>query len=342
MTKEEKLQEFNQFKAQVFEWRDAHETEYLKFVDKMNRVNGIFPYIKLYILFRIRMGKFHKIWKRIWSGAEHTQFKELDKKFDGSRIAKMLVDDFQMQRGGNTSPLILSWMLSGDLFETVLEKLDSLIKTEGLNVNEQRVILWAMDYALTSSYFYRTKDEWADYAHDLSVLSPKSVALSRIRIYIGENTSDSETTQVQQDEAIVSASSNAASAPAEAMASTPTIAQDEASPKKRNVKETIRKPLIELLHCSHKPEIIEYIRTFLTDHRSAVDCIRLLKALNRMEIYTQGTVLPIFHDALLMQYPDISIRGTRAFQYAYGAIGKDSEPEINKLADEMTKIIEEK
>lgn len=308
-------EQFELFKQQVLEWRDAHEDEYINFAEKMSRDDKITAYAKLYLKLGKSLPRFQELWHSCWSGAKRSDLSLVEQLSKETGIAQFLVEEFQQQKNGTTVPLLLSWMFSGAMFEVILGVLENSINKNQIPTFVRPVIprIMKADVSVSVKNGYRSVNDWKQYADDLAIVAPKSISLKILKdfieangekLYVVDDTVESPEAEVDVDQnpeqkSEVEDSNSTAPVYQEAVEETITTALSSEKP----VEESRPVEMFSnLLLCENKISVVDVVRKHLLIHRRGVDMAELLLVMLDLEIYDGGDDTARFVRALKAEY----------------------------------------
>ena len=308
-------EQFELFKQQVLEWRDAHEDEYINFAEKMSRDDKIIAYAILYLKLVKSLPRFQKLWHSCWSGAKRSDLSLVEQLSKETGIAQFLVEEFQQQKNGTMVPLLLSWMFSGAMFEVILGVFENSINKNQIPTFVRPVIprIMKADVSVSVKNGYRSVNDWKQYADDLAIVAPKSISLKILKdfieangekLYVVDDTVESPEAEVDVDQnpeqkSEVEDSNSTAPVYQEAVEETITTALSSEKP----VEESRPVEMFSnLLLCENKISVVDVVRKHLLIHRRGVDMAELLLVLLDLEIYDGGDDTARFVRALKAEY----------------------------------------
>jgi hypothetical protein len=308
-------EQFELFKQQVLEWRDAHEDEYINFAEKMSRDDKITAYAKLYLKLGKSLPRFQELWHSCWSGAKRSDLSLVEQLSKETGIAQFLVEEFQQQKNGTMVPLLLSWMFSGAMFEVILGVLENSINKNQIPTFVRPVIprIMKADVSVSVKNGYRSVNDWKQYADDLAIVAPKSISLKILKdfieangekLYVVDDTVESPEAEVDVDQnpeqkSEVEDSNSTAPVYQEAVEETITTALSSEKP----VEESRPVEMFSnLLLCENKISVVDVVRKHLLIHRRGVDMAELLLVMLDLEIYDGGDDTARFVRALKAEY----------------------------------------
>lgn len=312
-------EQFELFKKQVLEWRDAHEDEYIEFAEKMSRDDKITAYAKLYLKLGKSLPRFQKLWHSCWSGAKKSDLSLVEQLSKETGIAQFLVEEFQQQKNGTMVPLLLSWMFSGAMFEVILGVLENSINKNQIPTFVRPIIprIMKADVSVSVKNGYRSVNDWKQYADDLAIVAPKSISLKILKdfievngqkLYVANAIEKSQEVEVDEDqnpeqESEGEDNSNIAPTDQETEEETmiATHSAEEPAEEAAEQSQPVEK-FSNLLLCENKVSVVDVVRKHLLIHRRGVDIAELLLVILNLEIYDGGDDTARFVRALKAEY----------------------------------------
>jgi len=124
---EKTIERWERFKAQVLEWKTAHNDEYLVFAKKMDTSSGA-GFMEMALLMQKQLPELMTAWEKRWKDDSRGTMEELDRIVLKSDILKAWIGKVCNNNASNIDdigPLTLCWIIYGQMFETVIRHVSS-------------------------------------------------------------------------------------------------------------------------------------------------------------------------------------------------------------------------
>ena len=270
---------YEQFKADILQWKNTHREEYCRFARLMTNGDER-QYLAICRSIFKQLPKIKTEWELCWNDDSKDDFNDIDLLFKEESVPKQIVETFQKQRENNNSndsvlvslwgrvksffsgkyrhitlsaPLVLSWLYYGKSFEAMVSMIDKQMKHPKVdNADRQSCSFVAkqiIDVSIKNGF--RTKADWDRYFSMNDAIRKGN---------IGEWALQSVT-----DEMKAGNDNNACTTNLEETNIDTTTAQRTAGKKKIQ-----ERPLAEYLDCENKEAVIQCIRNFVTVNTNAV------------------------------------------------------------------------
>ena len=266
---------YEQFKADILQWKNTHREEYSRFARLMTNGDER-QYLAICRTIFKQLPKIKTEWELCWNDDSRDDFNDIDLLFKEESVPKQIVETFQKQRESNNShdsvqtslwnrvksffsgkpkepgvtlsaPLVLSWLYYGKSFEAMVGMIDRQMKhPKADNADRQSCSFVArqiIDVSIRNGF--RTKADWDRYFSMNDAIRKGN---------IGEWALQSVAEEMKTD------NGNIADVVTDA-----DVAQRTAGKKKIQ-----ERPLAEYLDCENKEAVIQCIRNFVTVNTSAV------------------------------------------------------------------------
>lgn len=297
---------FEQFKQEVLAWKEEHRDEYNRFSRMMAESDGM-EFVMLYKSCTKLLPAFVKEWKSQWSGDGTIDFGRFDTKVQSSKLAKVWVDRFHYHKEDMTANLVLSWMLFGRSYETMVTLLEGYANDEKNGRIIRTICAKAIKYIINSSIKsgYRTREQWDDFHSEQQMLKDKDAtgwAMKDIDKTMEANLVN-EAIQEGQDEK-----------PEEI----PDVSGDIPPSEDKQDEQVQEAPpmLADFLFCDNKERVLQAIHDYFRVNSQAKDMAYVNIAMLQMGISRKYHDEKTFYQALVNQYPDITFKALRSYRDA--------------------------
>lgn len=340
---------YEQFKADILQWKNTHREEYCRFARLMTNGDER-QYLAICRSIFKQLPKIKTEWELCWNDDSKDDFNDIDLLFKEESVPKQIVETFQKQRENNNSndsvlvslwgrvksffsgkyrhitlsaPLVLSWLYYGKSFEAMVSMIDKQMKHPKVdNADRQSCSFVAkqiIDVSIKNGF--RTKADWDRYFSMNDAIRKGN---------IGEWALQSVT-----DEMKAGNDNNACTTNLEETNIDTTTAQRTAGKKKIQ-----ERPLAEYLDCENKEAVIQCIRNFVTVNTNAVHQALPFYVLKELRLVAGMHTAKEYSTGLALQFPDLlTLKSESAIRQAVGFL-KAAKHVIKDGRDQSAPLIE--
>lgn len=340
---------YEQFKADILQWKNTHREEYCRFARLMTNGDER-QYLTICRSIFKQLPKIKTEWELCWNDDSKDDFNDIDLLFKEESVPKQIVETFQKQRENNNSndsvlvslwgrvksffsgkyrhitlsaPLVLSWLYYGKSFEAMVSMIDKQMKHPKVdNADRQSCSFVAkqiIDVSIKNGF--RTKADWDRYFSMNDAIRKGN---------IGEWALQSVT-----DEMKAGNDNNACTTNLEETNIDTTTAQRTAGKKKIQ-----ERPLAEYLDCENKEAVIQCIRNFVTVNTNAVHQALPFYVLKELRLVAGMHTAKEYSTGLALQFPDLlTLKSESAIRQAVGSL-KTTRHVIKDGKDQSALLIE--
>lgn len=340
---------YEQFKADILQWKNTHREEYFRFARLMTNGDER-QYLAICRSIFKQLPKIKTEWELCWNDDSKDDFNDIDLLFKEESVPKQIVETFQKQRENNNSndsvlvslwgrvksffsgkyrhitlsaPLVLSWLYYGKSFEAMVSMIDKQMKHPKVdNADRQSCSFVAkqiIDVSIKNGF--RTKADWDRYFSMNDAIRKGN---------IGEWALQSVT-----DEMKAGNDNNACTTNLEETNIDTTTAQRTAGKKKIQ-----ERPLAEYLDCENKEAVIQCIRNFVTVNTNAVHQALPFYVLKELRLVAGMHTAKEYSTGLALQFPDLlTLKSESAIRQAVGSL-KTTRHVIKDGKDQSALLIE--
>ena len=340
---------YEQFKADILQWKNTHREEYCRFARLMTNGDER-QYLAICRSIFKQLPKIKTEWELCWNDDSKDDFNDIDLLFKEESVPKQIVETFQKQRENNNSndsvlvslwgrvksffsgkyrhitlsaPLVLSWLYYGKSFEAMVSMIDKQMKHPKVdNADRQSCSFVAkqiIDVSIKNGF--RTKADWDRYFSMNDAIRKGN---------IGEWALQSVT-----DEMKAGNDNNACTTNLEETNIDTTTAQRTAGKKKIQ-----ERPLAEYLDCENKEAVIQCIRNFVTVNTNAVHQALPFYVLKELRLVSGMHTAKEYSTGLALQFPDLlTLKSESAIRQAVGSL-KTTRHVIKDGKDQSALLIE--
>ena len=342
---------YEQFKADILQWKNTHREEYSRFARLMTNGDER-QYLAICRTIFKQLPKIKTEWELCWNDDSKDDFNGIDLLFKEESVPKQIVETFQKQRESNNShdsaqtslwnrvksffsgkpkepsvtlsaPLVLSWLYYGKSFEAMVGMIDKQMKhPKADNADRQSCSFVArqiIDVSIRNGF--RTKADWDRYFSMNEAIEKGNIgewALQSVAEEMKTGNGDNEiTADVKTDTDVTS------------------MAQRTAGKKKIQ-----ERPLAEYLVCGNKEAVISCIRNFVTVNTSAVHQALPFYVLKELRLVAGMHTAKEYSTGLTLQFPDLlTLKSESAIRQAVGFL-KMARHVIKEGKDQPALLIE--
>ena len=308
-TTDKRYANFNAFKEDLLQWKNAHQEEYAQFARQMNDGDG-FQFVRFFYAANQQLPGLMKTWQTFYDDDTVDKLSQMSLYFKEKAIPQHIIAQFQRQRDEVpvvqpktkwpfrlwknqqsiekpkeqimlSAPLVLSWLVFGRSFETMADALTSIANDPSAGTLGRLVCSYTIKHVIEASIKsgYRTHESWREYVelHE-SIRNGKisSWALKSIN-----TDGNDKATSVQ-----------------------PAIIQEE-EPKPRGRRASQEKSLIEYLKCNNAEGVIDVIRDFVITHNTAYGLALPYYALCELNLFRELINAKEYSIGLVREFGDI-------------------------------------
>ena len=338
---------YEQFKADILQWKDAHREEYRRFAKMMADGNEM-QYLAVCRAIFKQLPGIKKEWQQSWCDDSTDAFGNIGLHFKENAVPGQIVELYRKQREEDavtspssfwgkvksffrgmsgrvtlSAPLVLSWLYYGKSFEAMVDMVSRQAEHSKAGNAERMgcsiVVRQIIEVSIKNGF--RTQEDWDEYFAMKGAIEKGSIgewALQSVKDGMDGN----DTVGNQTD----TTDSGNGTAP-----------QTQRTAGRKKIQE---RPLADYLKCGNKEAVIQCIRRFVSINTSAVHQalpfyvlkdLRLVAGLHAAKEYSVGMVL---------QFPDLpSLKSESAIRQAVGFL-KTAKHVIKDGKDQMAPLIE--
>lgn len=307
-TTDKRYANFNAFKEDLLQWKNAHQEEYAQFARQMNDGDG-FQFVRFFYAANQQLPGLMKTWQTFYDDDTVDNLSQMSLYFKEKAIPQQIIEQFQRQRDEVpivqtktkwpfrlwqnkqshekpkeqimlSAPLVLSWLVFGRSFETMADALTSIANDSSAGAFGRFACSCTIKHIVNASIKsgYRTHESWREYVelHE-SIRNGKIASWALKSIKADDN---NKTTSVQ-----------------------PSIIQEEVKPRGRRAAQ--EKSLIEYLKCDNAERVIEIIRDFVITHNTSYGLALPYYALSELDLFCELINAKEYSIGLAREFSDI-------------------------------------
>lgn len=173
-------QDFEQFKAEIKAWLDAHPDEYDRFVAEVNdkSATGLFKIFKLGLRLAPKM---MLRYKRECHG-DLADEQRIQAYAADNDTAKSLVEEFRHVAKDSIVPAMLAWLYYGKCYETMVLQLEAETTNQANNFMEKKFAGLMVRFVIRSSVRnkMRTKEDWETFYNEKKTIDSGNIVAEGI------------------------------------------------------------------------------------------------------------------------------------------------------------------
>ena len=343
---------YEQFKADILQWKNTHREEYSRFARLMTNGDERQYLAICRAIFR-QLPEIKREWELCWNDDSTEGFANIDLQFKENAVPGQIVELYRKQREESSplpdtpsttlwdkmksffsgkpkepgvtlsAPLVLSWLYYGKSFEAMVGMVDRQMKNPKADKADKMscsfVIRQIIDVSIKSGF--RIQADWDRYFSMNEAIEKGNIgewALQSVAEEMKTGNGDNEiTADVKTDTDVTS------------------MAQRTAGKKKIQ-----ERPLAEYLVCGNKEAVISCIRNFVTVNTSAVHQALPFYVLKELRLVAGMHTAKEYSTGLTLQFPDLlTLKSESAIRQAVGFL-KMARHVIKEGKDQPALLIE--
>lgn len=342
---------YEQFKADILQWKDAHREEYRRFAKMMADGNEVQYLAVCRAIFRQLPG-IKKEWQMSWCDDSTDGFRNIDLHFKENAVPGKIVELYRKQREEDTAPppttfwgrmkyifrqslrkrcvtlsapLVLSWLYYGKSFEAMVDMVSRQAGHPKAGNAERMgcsiVVRQIIEVSIKNGF--RTKEDWDKHFAMKGAIEKGSIgewALQSVKDGMGDSDADTGNNSTEAADSV-----------------TGTAPQAQRTAGKKKIQE---RPLADYLKCGNKEAVIQCIRRFVSINTSAVHQALPFYVLKDLRLVAGMHAAKEYSVGMALQFPDLpSLKSESAIRQAVGFL-KAAKHVIKDGKDQMAPLIE--
>ena len=343
---------YEQFKADILRWKNAHREEYSRFARLMTNGDEKQYLAICRAIFR-QLPKIKTEWELCWNDDSTEGFDNIDLQFKENAVPGQIVELYRKQREESSplpdtppttlwgrmksffsgkskdpgitlsAPLVLSWLYYGKSFEAMVSMVDRQIKNPKADKADKMscsfVIRQIIDVSIKSGF--RTQADWDRYFSMNEAIEEGNVGEWALQSVAEEMAIDNGNNENTAD--VVTDTDE-----------TPTV---QRTAGKKKIQERL---LATYLDCENKEAVISCIRNFITVNTSAVHQALPFYVLKDLRLVAGMHTAKEYSTGLALQFPDLlTLKSESAIRQAVGFL-KTARHVIKDGKDQSALLIE--
>ena len=353
MNMDEQKLTYEQFKADILQWKNTHREEYSRFARLMTNGDEK-QYLSICRAIFKQLPKVKAEWELCWNDDSVENFDNISLLFSEESVPEQIVEAFQKQREENNSsdgisssvwskvksffrskskrhgiilsaPLVLSWLYYGKSFEAMVDMVSRQVRNPKADNADRQSCSWVAKQIIQVSIKngFRTQADWDSYFAMNDAIEKGNIGEWALQSVINENGANGDM--------------------ANDATNTLTDTDCDATSKihrtagKKKIQE---QPLAEYLDSKNKETVISCIRNFVTVNTSAVHQALPFYVLKDLRLVAGMHTAKEYSIGLTLQFPDLpSLKSESAIRQAVGFL-KTARHVIKDGKDQSAPLIE--
>lgn len=345
---DELKQTYEQFKADILQWKDAHREEYTRFAKMMADGNEVQYLAVCRAIFRQLPG-IKKEWQISWCDDSTDGFENIGLHFKENAVPEQIVELYRKQREEDatsppsslwgrmryifrqslrkrrvtlSAPLVLSWLYYGKSFEAMVDMVSRQAGHPKAGNAERMgcsiVVRQIIEVSIKNGF--RTQEDWDSHFAMKGAIEKGSIgewALQSLKDGMGGGDTEGS--------------------PAATESVSGTVPQAQRTVGKKKIREW---PLADYLKCGNREEVLQCIRRFVSINTSAVHQALPFYVLKELGLVAGMHAAKEYSVGMALQFPDLpSLKSESAIRQAVGFL-KTAKHIIKNGKDQMAPLIE--
>ena len=348
MNMDEQKQTYEQFKADILQWKDAHREEYTRFAKMMADGNEV-QYLAVCRAIFKQLPGIKKEWQISWCDDSTDGFENIGLHFKENAVPGQIVKLYRKQREEDaapppstfwgrikyifrqslrkrfvtlSAPLVLSWLYYGKSFEAMVDMVSRQAGHPKAGNAERMgcsiVVRQIIEVSITHGF--RKQEDWDEHFAMKGAIEKGSIgewALQSLKDGMGGGDTGGN--------------------PAATDSVTGTAPQTQRKAGKKKIQE---RPLADYLKCGNREEVLQCIRRFVSINTSAVHQALPFYVLKDLQLVAGMHAAKEYSVGMALQFPDLpSLKSESAIRQAVGFL-KTAKHVIKDGKDQMAPLIE--
>lgn len=342
---------YEQFKADILQWKNSHREEYSRFARLMTNGDERQYLAICQTIFRQLPG-IKREWELSWNDDSREGFENIDLQFKENAVPKQIVELYRKQRDENnplpdtappttlwgrikslfsskpkepvvilSAPLILSWLYYGKSFEAMVDMVSRQARNPKADSADRQSCSFVTRQIISVSIKngFRTQADWDRYFAMNNAIENGHIGEWALQSVTDEIDTDNNVSAINLEKAKIDT----------------TTVQRTAGKKKIQ-----EQPLVEYLDSKNKEAVISCIRNFVTVNTSAVHQALPFYVLKDLRLVAGMHTAKEYSIGITLQFPDLlSLKSESAIRQSVGFL-KTARHVIKEGKDQSAPLIE--
>ena len=317
---------YDQFKADILQWKNSHREEYNRFARLMTNGDERHYLAICRAIFK-QLPKVKTEWELCWGDDSVENFDNISLLFSEESVPEQIVEAFQKQREENNSsdgtsssfwnkvksffrskskrhgiilsaPLVLSWLYYGKSFEAMVSMVNKQSANPKADRMDRQSCSWVVEQIIQVSIKngFRTQSDWDRYFSMNDAIENGTIGEWALQSATNENVTNDMTDEPEQQQ-----QHTTKQASTEYFGDMPI----NDAPKSRGRQKAKEMPLVNYLNCANKDIVIDIIRKFISKYDTAAEQALTYYALNELGLLTDIGSAKEYATALIIQFDGV-------------------------------------
>ena len=317
---------YDQFKADILQWKNSHREEYNRFARLMTNGDERHYLAICRAIFK-QLPKVKTEWELCWGDDSVENFDNISLLFSEESVPEQIVEAFQKQREENNSsdgtsssfwnkvksffrskskrhgiilsaPLVLSWLYYGKSFEAMVSMVNKQSANPKADRMDRQSCSWVVEQIIQVSIKngFRTQADWDKYFSMNRAIENGTIGEWALQSATNENVTNDMTDEPEQQQQHTTKQANT-----EYFGDMPI----NDAPKSRGRQKAKEMPLVNYLNCANKDIVIDIIRKFISKYDTAAEQALTYYALNELGLLTDIGSAKEYATALIIQFDGV-------------------------------------
>ena len=317
---------YDQFKADILQWKNSHREEYNRFARLMTNGDER-QYLSICRAIFKQLPKVKAEWELCWGDDSVENFDNISLLFSEESVPEQIVEAFQKQREENNSsdgtsssfwnkvksffrskskrhgiilsaPLVLSWLYYGKSFEAMVSMVNKQSANPKADRMDRQSCSWVVERIIQVSIKngFRTQADWDKYFSMNRAIENGTIGEWALQSATNENVTNNMTDEPEQQQQHTTKQANT-----EYFGDMPI----NDAPKSRGRQKAKEMPLVNYLNCANKDIVIDIIRKFISKYDTAAEQALTYYALNELGLLTDIGSAKEYATALIIQFDGV-------------------------------------
>lgn len=317
---------YDQFKADILQWKNSHREEYNRFARLMTNGDER-QYLSICRAIFKQLPKVKAEWELCWGDDSVENFDSISLLFSEESVPEQIVEAFQKQREENNSsdgisssawskvksffrskskrhgiilsaPLVLSWLYYGKSFEAMVGMVSKQSANPKADRMDRQSCSWVVEQIIQVSIKngFRTQADWDRYFSMNRAIENGTIGEWALQSATNENVTNNMTDEPEQQQQHTTKQANT-----EYFGDMPI----NDAPKSRGRQKAKEMPLVNYLNCANKDIVIDIIRKFISKYDTAAEQALTYYALNELGLLTDIGSAKEYATALIIQFDGV-------------------------------------
>ena len=344
---DELKQTYEQFKADILQWKDSHREEYRRFAKMMADGNEM-QYLAVCRAIFKQLPGIRREWQQSWCDDSTDSFRNIGLHFKENAVPGQIVELYRKQREEDaappsslwgrmkyifrqslrkrfvtlSAPLVLSWLYYGKSFEAMVDMVSRQAGHPKAGNAERMgcsiVVRQIIEVSIKNGF--RTQEDWDEHFAMKGAIEKGSIgewALQSLKDGMGGGDTEGS--------------------PAATDSGSGTVPQAQRTAGKKKIQE---RPLVDYLKCAKKEAVIQCIRHFVSINTSAVHQALPFYVLKELGLVAGMHTAKEYSMGLTLQFTDLpSLKSESAIRQSVGFL-RTAKHVIKDGKDQMAPLIE--